>query len=102
MQGNIPGGSGKLSIIVTAAVALTGLAALVACCLGEFFCFSFQQFVECLLHATADQFFDLTLDYFLVELYNVFGHGLSSPFECVCSNFILPETGKPCLLFCLF
>ena len=22
-------------------------------------------------------------------------------FECLCSNFILPETGKPCLLFCL-
>ena len=40
-------------------------------------------------------------DYFLVELYNVVGHGLLSPFECLCSNFILPETGKPCLLFCL-
>ena len=27
---------------------------------------------------------------------------MSSPFECLYSNFILPETGKPCLLFCLF
>ena len=25
---------------------------------------------------------------------------MSSPFECLCGNFILPETGKPCLLFC--
>jgi hypothetical protein len=41
----------------------------------------------------------LPLDNFLVELYNVVGHGLPSPFECLCRNFILPETGKPCLLF---
>ena len=26
----------------------------------------------------------------------------SSPFECLCCNFILPETGKQCLLFYFF
>ena len=65
MERHIPGGGGEISVIVTAAVALTRLAALVAGCLGEFFCFGFQQFVECLLHTVADQFFDLPLDYFL-------------------------------------
>lgn len=63
MERHIPGGGGQVSVIVTAAVALTGLAALVAGCLGEFFCFGFQKLVECLLHAAADQFLDLPLDY---------------------------------------
>lgn len=30
------------------------------------------------------------------------GHGLLSPFECLCRNFILPETSKPCPFFCAF
>ena len=81
MERHIPGGGGEISVIVTAAVALTRLAALVAGCLGEFFCLGFQQFVQRLLHATADQLLDLPLDYFLVELYNVVGHGLLSPFR---------------------
>lgn len=77
-----------------------GLAALVASCLRQFLSLRLQQLVESLLYATSNQFLDLPLDNFLVELYNVVGHGLPSPFECLCSNFILPETGKPCLLFC--
>ena len=32
--------------------------------------------VECLLHATPNQFFDFSLDNFLVELYNVVGHAV--------------------------
>ncbi|MCQ5045955.1 hypothetical protein, partial [Dysosmobacter welbionis] len=44
-----------------------------------------------------NQFFDLPLDYFLVQLYNLFGHGLLSPFRMVCRDFILPEGSKPCL-----
>ncbi|MCQ5045919.1 hypothetical protein, partial [Dysosmobacter welbionis] len=44
-----------------------------------------------------NQFFDLPLDYFLVQLYNLFGHGLLSPFRMVCRDFILPEGCKPCL-----
>ena len=78
----------RFSVITTAAVALAGLAALVAGCLGEFFRFGFQQLVERLLYAAADQLLDLPLDYFLVELYNVVGHGLSSPFRmCVATSF---------------
>ena len=81
MECHIPGCGGKISVIMTAAVALAGLTALVASCLGEFFCIGFQQLVECLLHTAADQLLDLPLDYFLVELYNVVGHGLLSPFR---------------------
>ena len=81
MECYIPGSGGKISVIMTATVALAGLAALVAGCLGEFFRFGFQKLVERLLHAAADQLFDLPLDYFLVKLYNVVGHGLLSPFR---------------------
>ena len=70
--------------------------------LRQFLSLRFQKLIECFLHTASNQFFNLPLDNFLVELYNVVGHDLSSPFECLYSNFILPETGKPCLLFCLF
>ena len=47
-----------------------------------------EQLVERLLYAAADQLLDLPLDYFLVELYNVVGHGLLSPFRmCVVTSF---------------
>lgn len=98
MERHIPGRGGKAPVIVAAAIALTGFAALIPSCLGEFFCF--QQLVQRFFYAASNQFLNLTLDYFLVELYNVVGHGLPSPFECLCSNFILPETRRPCLLFC--
>ena len=57
---------------------------------------------EGFLNAAADQFLDLRLDNFLVELYNVVGDGLLSPFECLCRNFILPEICKPCLFLSIF
>ena len=99
MERHISGSGGKVSVIVTAAVALPGLAALVAGSLSQFLSLRLQKPIQCFLHASPNQFLDLPLDNFLVELYNVVGHGLPSPFECLCSNFILPETGKPCLLF---
>ena len=68
---------------MTAAVALASLAALVAGSLGEFFRFGFQQLVERLLYAAADQLLDLPLDYFLVELYNVVGMVCCLLSECV-------------------
>lgn len=46
---------------------------------------------EGFLHAAADQFLELPLDNFLIQLYNFLGHSLLSPFECLCGNFILPE-----------
>ena len=52
--------------MVAAAVALTGLAALVAGSLRQGLRLFFQQLVQGFLHAAADQFLDLTLDYFLV------------------------------------
>ena len=88
MKRYIAGSGGKVPVIVAAAVALTGLAALVSGRLGQLLGFGLQQLVEGLLHAAADQFFYLALDYFLVELYNVVGHGLSSPFRmCIATSF---------------
>ena len=81
MERHIPGGGGEISVIVTAAVALTGLTALVAGCLGQFLRLRLQKLIEGFIHAAADQLFNLALDYFLVELYNVVGHGLLSPFR---------------------
>ena len=49
MECYIPGGGGKISVIMTAAVALAGLTALVAGCLGEFFCFGFLLDMVCCL-----------------------------------------------------
>ncbi|MCR5336480.1 MAG: hypothetical protein K6E42_08010, partial [Synergistes sp.] len=44
--------------------------------------------------AASDQFLDLTLDYFFVQLYNLLGHGLLSPFRMLSRNFILPEAAN--------
>ncbi len=48
------------------------------------------------------QFLELPLDYFFVQLYNLLGHGLPSPFRMVCRDFILPELCKPCLFLSSF
>ena len=88
MKRYIAGSGGKVPVIVAAAIALTRFTALVSGRLGEFLGFGLQQLVEGLLHAAADQLFNLALDYFLVELYNGVGHGLSSPFRmCVATSF---------------
>lgn len=63
MERDISGGGGKVPVIVAAAVALAGLAALIAGCLGQFLGL---LLVQRLFHAATDQFPDLTLDYFLV------------------------------------
>ena len=45
-----------------------------------------------LLYCTqAVSYTHLTLDNFLVQLYNILRHGLQSPFRMLCRNFILPE-----------
>ena len=49
---------------------------------------------EGFLHAAADQFLDLTLDNFIVQMYNFLRHRSLSPFECLCGNFILPEPAR--------
>ena len=54
MKRNISGGSGKVSVIVTAAVALTGFISLVASCLRQFLSFGFQQFIEGFLYAATN------------------------------------------------
>ena len=57
MERNISGGSGKVPVIVAAAVALAGLISLVAGSLGQFFGLLLQQFVQRLFYAASDQFF---------------------------------------------
>ena len=42
----------------------------------------------------ADQFLDLPLDNFLVQLYNILRHSLLSSFRMVCRDFILPESAS--------
>ena len=65
-QDNIPGSGGKVSAIVAVAVALAVFIALVPGCLGQFFSFGLQQFIERLLHAISYQLLQLPLYYFLV------------------------------------
>ena len=102
MERNVTGGRGKVAVIVSAAVALTGLAALIAGGLRQRLRLLLQQLVQGLLHATADQFPDLPLDNFLIQLYNLLGHSLLAPFECLCGNFILPEPASYVFFFALF
>ena len=57
MKRYIAGSGGKVPVIVAAAVALTGLAALVSGRLGQLLGFGLQQLVEGLLHAAATNSF---------------------------------------------
>ena len=66
MECDVAGGRGEISVIVSAAVALTDLAALVAGGLRQRLRLLFQQLVQRFFYAAADHFLDLTLDYFLV------------------------------------
>ena len=99
MERNIAGCCGKVAVIVAAAVALTSLAALVA---RRQLRLHFQQLVQRFLHATADQFPDLPLDHFLVQLYDFLGHRLLAPFECLCGIFILPEPASYVFSYAIF
>ena len=66
MERDVTGGGSKVAVIVAAAVALTGLAALIAGGLCQGLRLLLQQLVQGFLHAAANQFLDLALDYFLV------------------------------------
>ena len=66
MERNVAGGRGEIPVIVSAAAALPGLAALVASRLRQRLRLLFQQLVQRFFYAASDQFPDLPLDYFLV------------------------------------
>ena len=66
MERDVAGGGGEVAAIVTAAVALTGLVALIAGRLRQRLRLLLQQLVQGFLHTAANQFLDLALDYFLV------------------------------------
>ena len=71
-----------------AAIALTIFIALIFGNLRQLFRLGLQQPVQRFLHAVTDQFFDLTLDYLFIKLYNFLGDGLLSPFRmCVATSF---------------
>ena len=99
MERDVAAGRREIAVIVPAAVALAGLAAFIAAYLCRLIRFFLQQLIERFFYAAADQFFDLPLDYFLVKLYNLLGHGLFSPFRMVCSIFILTESANRVFLF---
>ncbi len=77
--------------------------ALVPSPLCQFLSLGLQRIVEGVFCATSYQFFDVPLDYFIVNLYNLFRHGLPPSFRMVCRDFILIllEFCKPCLFFLL-
>ena len=102
MERDVTGCRGEVAVIMAAAVALTGLAALVAGSLCQGLRLFSQQFVQGFLHAAADQFLDLPLDNFLIQLYNFLGHSLLSPFRMVCGNFILPEPASYVFFYAVF
>ena len=102
MERDVAGGRGEVAVIVAAAVALTGLTALVAGGLCQGLHLLLQQLVQGFLHAAADQFLDLPLDNFLIQLYNFLGHSLLSPFRMVCGNFILPEPASYVFFYVFF
>lgn len=102
MECDISGGGGKVPVMVAVAVALASLAALIAGSLRQFLRLLRQQFIQCFFDAAPDQFFELTRDYLLVQLYNLLGHGLQTLFRMVYRNFILPEFCKPCLFLSYF
>ena len=55
MERDVSGGSGKVPVVVTAAVALAGLIAFVAGSLGQLLRFLLQQFVQRFFYAASDQ-----------------------------------------------
>jgi hypothetical protein len=87
---------------VAAAVAPTNLATFVAGRPRQGLRLLLQQLVHGSIRAAADQFPDLTLDNFLIQLYNFLGHSLLSPFECLCGNFILPEPASYVFFYAIF
>ena len=52
MERNVTGGRGEVPVVVTAAVALTGLAALIAGRLRQRLCLLFQQLVQRLFYTS--------------------------------------------------
>lgn len=97
LESDILGSGGEVAVVVAAAVALALLISLVPGSLGKLFRLSIQQLIESFFYAASHQLFNFPLDNFFVQLNNFLGHGLLSPFECLCRNFILPEICKPCL-----
>ena len=62
VERDVAGSRGEVAVIVAAAVALTGLAALVAASLRQGLRLLFQQLVQGFFRAASDQFLDLPLD----------------------------------------
>lgn len=102
LEGDISGSGGEIAAIVSAAVALALLIALISGCLSQLFCLDLQKLVEGFLYAAAHKFLELPLDNFFVSLYNLLAYGLLSPFRMMSRNFILPEICKPYLFLFLF
>ena len=65
---------------------------------GRFFASSLLKLSE----SIANKGVHLLLDYFLVQLFNPFGHGLLSLFRMVSRNFILSGICNTCLFLSFF
>ena len=94
---DISGSSGEVAAVVAAAVARALLIFLVPGLLR----LGLRQLIEWLLYAASHKFLALPLNNFLVKLYNLFRHGLLSPFEwCVATSFYRRSANHVSFYFC--
>lgn len=61
MERDVSGGGGKVPVVVAAAVAPTGLTALIAGSLSQLLGLLLQQLIQRFFHAAANQFFQLCM-----------------------------------------
>jgi len=79
----------QVSVVMPGTIPLTRLCTLLFCCFSQVFSFLIQQIVQRFLNTTAHQLFEFSLDDFLVQLYNFWGHVclLLSVNGCVVTSF---------------
>ena len=66
LKGNVPGSGGEIPVAVATPVPMPLLITFAPGSLDQLLRLGLQQFVESFLYTAPNQFFDLTLDYFLV------------------------------------
>src|SRR5699024_7673448 len=73
LEGDISRGGCEVAVVVTAAIALALLVALIPSRLGQLLRLSIQQLIEGFFYAASYQLFNFPLDNFFVQLYNLLG-----------------------------
>ena len=76
MQRHFSGRRCEIPVVMPAAIPLSFLSALIPCRLGQPVRLRFQQVIQRFFHTSAYKFPDFPLDCFLIQCYNLLGHGL--------------------------